>query len=85
MKLGIFQHKIGKIHHFLPLGIRMIFGPNLRGVTALLSEHQINMSIPQLGLVIKIKDTKPEFRDQELVVTCIYAKKCSKTNLATLC
>ena len=36
MQLGIFQHKIGKIDPFLPLGIGQIFGPNLKGVTALI-------------------------------------------------
>ena len=33
--LGIFQHSIGKIHHFLPLGMGPIFGHNLKEVTSL--------------------------------------------------
>ena len=33
--MGIFQYKIGKLHHFLPLGIGPNFGPIFRGVITL--------------------------------------------------
>ena len=35
MQIGIFKHKIGKICHFLSLGMGLIFGPSLRVVTVL--------------------------------------------------
>ena len=36
MQLGVFQHQIGKLNHFMPLGMGPDFGPNLKGVTSLL-------------------------------------------------
>lgn len=49
VQLGTFRSKIGKIHH-LPLGMGSIFGPNLRGVTAL-PWHNNKVPVKKINLL----------------------------------
>ena len=41
--IGNFQYEIGKIHYFLPLGMGLTFGPNLRGVMTLTSTNSLSL------------------------------------------